>query len=936
MMRFFKVVTTVLILGFVFAGIATAQTPLDLNSPIPLDKHILTGTLDNGMTYYIRKNETTKNRAELTIAVKAGAVLEDDDQLGLAHFCEHMAFNGTKNYPKHELVNYLESIGMKFGAEVNAYTSFDETVYGITVPLDSMKIVDKGLLVLSDWASNVTFEDEEIDKERGVIHEEWRMGQGAQDRMMRKYLPVLFHNSQYGKRIPIGTMEIIDKCPHDAIKRFYKDWYRPELMAVIAVGDFDEKVMETKIKELFSKIPKSVNPRERKEFDIPDHEEPLISIVTDKEAQYTAAQIFYKQPEFKQKTMADYKKAIAQNIYSSMLSKRLQELTIVADPPFMQGAAMYTRFLGPKDMYLCFAMTKNTGIERGLEAILLENERVKKFGFTATELDREKKSLMREMDKQYNERDKQKSTTLLSEIKNYFLSQEPAPGIEFEYEMFKKFLPDVKLEEINQFAKDWIHDKNMVTLIVAPEKDDVKIPTEEKVKEIIALVKTKELKPYEDKVNTKNLVPKEPTPGKVVTRKENKKLGTTEWVLNNGIKVVFKNTDFKKDEILFTATSPGGWSNCKQEDAVSAELAADVINESGLGDFDQTELQKYLSDKVANVSPYINELEEGMNGSCTPKDFETMMQLTYMYFTGPRKDEPAYKSFMEKQKAYLENKSTSPEGVWRDSVTCIMSKYNSRKRPMTVKLLEEANFKRIHYIYNQRFGDPSSFTFFFVGNVDLKVVESSIVKYLGGLPKVERTESFKDLGIERPKGKVDKVVNKGKEPKSLVFMNLAGNFEYSPKTRMELDFLTGVLNIKLIETIREDKSGVYTIRAIPQMNHYPKQNYNFTVVFPCSPDNVDKLSDGVITEIDKIRTNGPTEVDMNKVKEQKLRDRETNLRENSFWLNVLSAMDFDKEDGSAFVDYEKNIKALTVDKIKQAAVKYFDKSNYARIVLKPE
>lgn len=919
-----------------FIGQSIAQSPYDLKNPIPLDKQIITGKLENGMTYFIRKNETPKNRAELTIAVQAGSVLEDDDQLGLAHFCEHMAFNGTKNYPKHELVSYLESIGMKFGAEVNAYTSFDETVYGITVPLDSIKILEKGLLVLSDWASNVTFDNEEIDKERGVVHEEWRMGQGAQDRMMRKYLPVLFYNSQYAKRLPIGTMEIIDKGPYENIKRFYKDWYRPELMAVIAVGDFDVKVMETKIKELFSKIPKSINPREKKLFEIPDHDQPLISIVTDKEAQFTAAQIFYKQPEFKKKTINDFKISIAHDLFNSMIQKRLQELTLKPEPPFMQGFAMYTKFLGPKDIYLSVAVTKNAELEKGIEAILLENERVKKFGFTATELEREKKSVLKEIEKLYNERDKQKSNSLLQEIKGYFLSQDPVPGLEIEYELYKKYLPEIKLEEINQFAKDWIHDKNMVALIVAPEKDDVKIPTEQRVKEIIASVKTKEITAYEDKVITKNLVSKEPVPGKITKKSENKKLGTVEWTLDNGIKIVFKNTDFKKDEILLTAYSIGGYSNCKQEDDVSASIAAEVITESGLGEFDKTELDKYLSDKVAHVNPYINELEEGMTGSCTPNDFLTMMQLTYMYFTGIRKDEAAFKSYINRQKSMLENKNSNPESVWRDSITCIMSKYNIRKRPMSVKLLDEASYKRVHYIYNQRFGDPGSFTFFFVGNIDLVKMEPIILKYLGGLPLVKRDESFKDMGVENPAGKVEKVVNKGTEPKSFVFMSINGTFDYNIKSRIDMEMLSGILNIKLIESIREDKSGVYTIGSVPQMTHYPKSKYNYVVFFPCSPDNVEKLSEGVYAEMDKLVKNGPTETDLTKVKEQKMRDRETNLRENNFWLNTLKNLSFNNEDPGIFLDYEKYVKGTTINQIKLAATKYFDKTNFVRVVLKPE
>ncbi|HBX52926.1 MAG: hypothetical protein A2275_14780 [Bacteroidetes bacterium RIFOXYA12_FULL_35_11] len=923
---------------FLAAGILSAwsQGALDLNSKIPFDKKIITGKLDNGMTYYIVKNDNPKNRAELSIAVKAGSIDEDEDQLGLAHFCEHMAFNGTKNFPKHELVNYLESIGMKFGAEVNAFTSFDQTVYGITVPLDSMPILDKGLLVIYDWACNVSYEGEEIDKERGVIHEEWRMGRGAQDRMMQKYLPVIFHNSKFAKRLPIGTMDIVDKCPHDALKRFYRDWYRPDLMAVIAVGDFDEKMMEQKIKDVFSKIPKATNPRKKENADIPDHDDILISIVTDKEAPMTTAQLFYKHPEFKQVTVKDYRTSLAQNLFSMMISKRLQELTLLATPPFMQAACMYTKFLGPKDIYISFALTQNTGLEKGLETIVEENERVKRFGFTQTELDREKKSFLKEVEKQYNERNKRKSQSILSELRGHFMDQDPLPGLEVDWELCQKYIPDIKLEDVNALAKQWITDKNLVAVIMAPEKDDVKVPTEAKVKEIITTVKNKDLKPYEDKVITKPLVSKEPTPGNVAKKTENKKLGYSEWTLNNGIKVILKNTDFKQDEIQFSAFSKGGWSNNKDQDAVAAEIAADVISESGLGEFDNMELDKYLSDKTVNVTPFINETDEGMNGSCTPKDFETLLQLTYLYFTAPRKDETAFTSYINKSKGMLENNSTNPEMVWRDSITTTMSVNHPRKKPMTIKRLEEAKLGRVDYVYKQRFGDPSNFTFVFVGNIDQKIAEPLIAKYIGGLPEVKREESFKDLNVGMPKGIVDKKVLKGKEDKSFVYMSFPGNFEWNQKNKIEIEVLSLILNIKLIETIREDKSGVYTISSYPQLTHYPNGKYNFLIFFPCSPDNIDRLSEGVMAEIEKLRKDGPTEIDLNKAKEQKLRDRETNLRENNYWLNTLKGFYFHGDSPDGFSDFEQTVKSLTVAKIKEAATKYLDPKNRVRVMLKPE
>ncbi len=932
------------LIAFLFTGLfiiplftLQAQTSFDLNSNLPLDPDVVKGKLDNGMTYYIRHNETPKNRAELTLVVKAGSILEDEDQRGLAHFCEHMAFNGSKNFPKHELINYLESIGMKFGPEVNAYTSFDETVYGIKVPLDSAEYLDKGLLVLFDWAFNVSYEDEEIDKERGVIHEEWRMHQGAQFRMMEKMFPVLFHDSKYAERLPIGLMKVVDSCKYEALTRFYKDWYRPDLMALVLVGDFDVKAVEAQITKLFSEQAKIENPRKSVTPEIPDHLEPLISIIADKEAQATSVQLFYKHPLWIQKTLGDYRTSIIHALYNSMINNRLSELTLQENPPFAYGYSVYTNFLGPKDVYMSIAATQDTKIMEGLTAIMTENERVKQHGFTETELEREKKSVLRQVEKLYNERDKRKSQEFVEEYKrNFLMTQVPAPGIEYEYELYKKFMPEIKLEEVNALGKQWVTDNNLVALINAPEKETVVLPTEEEVKKAIVDVKAMKIEPYVDKVSDEPLFAEELTPGKVAGKTKNKDHGFEEWTLKNGIKVVLKQTDFKEDEILFSAFSWGGHAKYPVEKDISARIATDIILESGISGFDKIELEKKLADKILRVTPYISDLTEGFNGSCTPQDFEEMLQMVYMYFTKTRYDKTAYSSYITRMKSMYENQSLDPTNVFRDSISAIMAQNHPKKRPISDKLLDEADYKTVHKIFKERFGDPSSFTFFFVGNIDFKTIKPLIEKYLGGLPIVERNETYKDLGITPPSGIVKKEVLKGSDPKSMVFMNLHGDFEYNWENNLEIDAVSKILGTKLLESIREDKSGVYSIGAYPQTKHYPKSQFNVIIFFGCAPENIENLTEGVFAEIEILKDNGPTEVDLGKVKEKLLRERETSLRENKFWLNALKNSYIHKGDINDITKFNNFVNALSVEQLKKAANKYFAEENYIRVVLKPE
>lgn len=936
-MKSMRFLILILWAGFISVSSYAQQTAMELGNPLPIDSKVKIGKLDNGMTYYVRSNSEPENRVELTLVVKAGSILEDEDQQGLAHMVEHMAFNGTENFKKHEIIEYLESLGMKFGPEVNAYTSFDETVYGIKVPLDSIEYLDKGLLVLRDWASGISLEDEEIDKERGVIHEEWRMGQGAQDRMMRQYLPVMLHNSRYGDRLPIGKMEVIDHCEHDALRRFYADWYRPDLMAVIAVGDFDADAIVKKVKDLFSKIPAKKNPRERVYYEVPDHDNTLVKVVTDKEAQQTLLQLIYKHPTSITKTVADYRENIIHNLYNGMINARLQELTLSEEPPFIYGAASYSNFIGPKDAYFSMAMANSDKIESALKAIVTENERVKIFGFMATELEREKKSSLRGMEKMYNERDKVKSESYVGEYKRNFLpTQESIPGMEYEYALYQKYVPTITLEEVNALAPKWITDKNRVLILMAPEKEGQTLPSEEQLLAMLKSVDKSKIEAYVDKVSDKPLLADIPTPGKVAKTKKNKDLGYETWTMKNGAKVVIKQTDFKQDEILFRAYSLGGNSLYDLKDDISASIATDIINESGIGSYDKTELDKYLSDKVVRVSPFIDELTEGFNGSAAPADLETMLQLVYLYFTNPRQDKTAFNSYISRMKGVLENRSASPESAFQDTIQVTMASHNPRRRPMTAERLDEADFKQVNRIFKQRFGDPSNFIFYFVGNIDPKEMKPLIEKYIGGLPMVERKETWKNLNINAPKGVVEKVVNKGSDPKSVVYMKYHGSFDYNWKNRVNIDVLSEILTTKLLESIREDESGVYSIGAYPQSEHFPESEFGITIYFGCAPDNVEKLSNGVYAEIEKLKKDGPSEIDLKKAKEKKLRERETGLRENRFWLGTLRNFDYHGTNPDELDKYNDYVKSITSEQLKKAANTYFSKENFAKIVLMPE
>ncbi len=917
-----------------------AQQDIDLNSPIPNDPDVYYGKLDNGITYYVKHNPEPKNRASLMLVVNAGSVLENDDQQGLAHFCEHMAFNGTKHFPKHRLIQFLESIGMKFGADLNAYTSFDETVYTIEVPLDTFANLDTGLMILYDWAHNVSYETEEIEKERGVIHEEWRLGRGAQDRLMRKTFPVMLYGSKYAKRIPIGKPEIFDKCPPDKLRNFYKDWYRPDLEAVIVVGDFDAKKVTNDVKKLFSQIPKRTKERPRIYPPIPGHKDIKVKVATDKETPYSMIEILYKLPMDKTVTLKDYKEDLAKSLFNEMINQRLQEKTVKPDCPYSMAFSFYSHLLGKRDAYMSYVIAKNEKISDALKVALEENERVKRYGFTKTELDRAKKSILKQVEKQYKERNKTKDNYFVAQYhQNFGITKEPFPSIEYAYNITQKMLPDIKLEDVNKFANQWIIDSNMVVIVTAPEKEGVKVPKEEEILKLIDEVKKEKLEPYKDKAVNKPLISEKITPGKIVKKAKDKKVGTQTFILSNGIKVIIKPTDFKDDEIRMTAFSNGGYSLYPLEDNVSARVADEVILESGVGDFDKVQLTKYMSDKNAHVTPYIGLNFEGMDGSSSVDDFETMLQLTYLYFTHPRYDKEAYQAYMAKTKDYLKNKSNDPQSVWGDSIASALQSRCKYTQPLNLELLNKVDYKKVHKIYRERFEDPASFTFIFTGNVDIKKVKPLIEKYLGGLPADKKDEHFKNVGAVLPVGKVEKVIaKKGTENKSMDYMVYTGKLdEYNLENDILLKAVSEILTNRLLDSIREEKALTYSISANSSIRLFPEKQYGIYIFYSCAPDTVDYITKEIEKIVNSIKdVKNISDADFKKTIEKLLKENEIKMRDNKFWLRKLETYEKLNSSPDVILKYDDIVKSLTKEKIAEAAKKYLNNNSYVLISLQPE
>jgi zinc protease len=906
-----------------------------LDQPVPVDPRIRIGYLQNGLRYYIRVNGRPFHRAELRLVVNVGSVVEDDDQIGLAHFVEHMAFNGSRNFPKQDLVRFMESIGMRLGPGVNANTGFDETVYMLHVPTDNVEAMRKGFLFLGDVAHELSFDADAIQKERGVIVEEWRQGRGADARMQDVQTPILLKNSRYGARVPIGTVEAIEHFSPDALKRFYSDWYRTDLMAVVAVGDFNPSDVEKAIKETFGAIPEPVKPRPRPAFEVPDHAEVLYAVATDPEATATTVGIYNMLPLREQATVGAYRQQHVERLYTGMMNERLADLTLRANPPFLKAGIDRGLFVRTKEAATLMALVKADGIEPGLEALATESARAARFGFTAAEIEREKRDTLRRYEMAFAERDKEESADLAAEFIRNFTQKEPLPGITYEYGMVQRFLPEISLDEVNKVAKDWAGGSRVV-LVNAPQKPGLTVPSESRLASAIKSPSDRDIRPYVDVASSQPLIDRPPQPGTVVKATTRPPTGLTEWELSNGVRVVLQPTTFKQDEVVFRATSPGGTSLASDADHVAAVTADRVIGAGGLGPFDAIQLRNALAGKAGSVRAFIGDSEEGLEGGASPKDLETMFQLIYLTFTQPRADPTVFKVLTDQMKTVLASQQASPEWVFEQTLRTTLSQNHFRARPMTPELVKDMDLQKSFAFYKDRFADASDFTFVFAGSFDLGAIKPLVEQYLGSLPTLRRKETWRDEGITPPTGVVEKVVRKGIEPKSQVGIVFTGSMNYDVSSRVALDALSVVLETRLRERLREALGGTYGVQVDANASKVPKPRYSVTIQFGCDPKRTDELVKALFAEIEALKSGGPSDKEVADAREALRREHDSDLALNGHLVAALASAYETSEDVNVFFGLPGQYANLTAASVQAAVRRYLDTGNYVRVTLLPE
>jgi zinc protease len=903
---------------------------------IAIDTAITVGRLPNGLRYYIRENRRPENRAELRLVVNAGSVLEDDDQLGLAHFVEHMAFNGSKNFRKQEIGAFMESLGMRFGPSLNAFTNFDDTTYVMQVPTNRSGVMERAFLVMEDWARNLSFEPEEIDKERGVIIEEWRLRRGASARMQDQVMPILLKGSQYVKRVPIGNKASLESFTHDRLKRFYKDWYRPDLMAVVAVGDFDKATIERLIKERFSAIPPALLARPRTYFDVPPQPGTSYAIVTDKEMPAASIAIYNKLPLREQATVDSYRQRIIDHLYAGIFNDRLAELSQKADPPFVAANVNRTIFVRTMEAATMTSIAKPDGIERAMDAMITEGERVARYGFTLSELEREKRTLLRLYEQATTEKTSQDSAPLADEYIRNYLTDESIPGIAWEYEQHQKFLPAISLAEVNALAHEWNGDKNRVIVLFAPDQPGVTVPTEARLRSIVGAVVAKKIDAPVDAVHTDVLLATLPKPGSIVKTSTNAAAGTTEWVLSNGVRVVLKPTTFKQDEVVFRAFSPGGTSLAPDRDFVPAMTAAQVVSAGGVGSFDLNAMRKVLAGKVVSVTPSMSETHEGLSGAGSVKDIETLFQLIYLQVTQPRADATIFGVMTDQMKGLLANRRAMPDTVFEELVDTTLTQNHPRARPMSPEVIGEMDLAKSFAFYKDRFADASDFTFVFAGSIDVEAMKPLVTRYLASLPSLNRRETWKDVGITTPKNVVEKVVQMGLEPKSRVRLVFTGPFRWSPAERVNFEALTMVLEGQLGLVLREEQSGTYGVQVTSDVQRLPKPEYQIAIDFSCAPERTEELVKTTFAEIARLRFDGPTSKHVADIREAMLRQWETDSQENAYLLDKISdGLEFG-DDIAGYLQAPGLFRSLSPQTVVDAARQYLDTTRYVRVTLFPE
>ena len=888
--------------------------------PIPMDPNVRVGKLENGLTYYIRYNNYPEGQANVYIAQKVGSSIEEDNQRGLAHFLEHMCFNGTEKFPGNGVVKYLESIGVKFGGDLNAYTSIDETVYNIdNVPMSVAGAIDSCLWILHDWAGGLLLEDEDIDKERGVIHEEWRQRNTAQQRMMETVSLEMYPNSPYGARFPIGTMEVIDNFPYQALRDYYEKWYRPDQQAIVVVGDVNVDEIEAKIKGIFADLAMPENPAERIYYPIADNKEPIIALAQDKEQQYGIVYLYAKHEAIPNEAKGDMQYLIldyAKSMFAQMMHGRMNELAMQPDAPFVEGMVSDGEFFLAKTKGAVNGaiVPKEGKMKESVAVLYREMLRAQRHGFTESEYVRARAEYLTNLESAYNERAKVRSQRYCKEYVRHFIDNEPMPGIEIEYSIMSQYAPNLPVELVNQVVASLMSDSNLVVMAMLPEKEGLVHPTKEEIAQLLADVAAEDITAYEDKVSDEPLIAEEPAGGKVVKVKEAKH-GYKQLTLSNGATVYLKSTDFKADQIMMSVVSKGGTALYDASEAINLGQVVDVIENNGIGNFSTTDLQKVLAGKKARVAPYINLNMEGMNGSSTPKDFETLMQLTYLQFTAPRLDDEAFASYKSKMKAMLENQELDPQTALGDTITKVL--YNNHPRAISMKAadVEKTDDARILEIYKERFANAADFSFIFTGAIDEAVAIPLIEKYIGGLPSGGKKEKIVDAKVDIQKGEIKNIFEKQMAtPSATVYLVYSGKMKHNLKNALMMSVTDQILDIIYTEEIREKEGGTYGVGTSGSITRVPKETFRLLVMFQTAPELREKLTGIAVDLLNKYAEEGPRQKDLDKVREYMLKKYAENQKENSYWANMLHNEVVLGYDG--YTDYEKTLNSITTEDLK--------------------
>ncbi|MBI9062016.1 MAG: insulinase family protein [Marinilabiliaceae bacterium] len=932
-----KIIFQIIIICWIVLCPVSGYAQLTDQSPIPLNPKVVSKTLPNGFTYYLQHNSLPEKQIQMRMVIKAGSILEAEEQRGFAHFLEHMVFNGSKHFPGNSLIDYLQSIGVEFGSDLNAYTGYDETVYMLPLPNGEKETLDKAFLFFGDLLSELTLSTEAIDNERNIILEEWRTTIGLNQRLKDAMYPLLYHHSRYLNRRPIGLMEVVTKEGNDEeLRKFYRSWYRPDLASLVVVGDYNQADIEQRIKEIFGSIENGENAPKRNYYSVPSHDNTLVKIIKDKEITSTSVKIIRKFPHREEKTLADMKRSVANIIYTYMVNQRLTEIAQQKDAPYMYAQSYATSASGKTDRYMSLASVKGDKIIEGTKGLMRELLRLKKYGFTQAELDRKKEILYKDFEQMAQEEDKQSSGQIMNAISNHIIYGEENASISFKKEFVHSVLEEITLADIQTLVNEYVDqsEENRVIFVTAP--DNVNTPTEEELLAALKSVAKESLSPYEDMAVNEPLMSETPEQATIIKETHSEEMDITTIEFANGVSVAMKPTSFKNDEIRFSSMREGGYSLASVDDFDNASMAAILVNQGGLSNFNALQLERILSGKQVDVSPYIHRYTEGVSGFSSVADFETLLQLTYLSYTAPRKDRDKFEQFIENKKEYNKNSLNNPESYFTDEVNKVMMQNSARTATLlTPEKLNAISLDKAFEFYRSRFSSADGTRFFMVGSFDVDSVKPLLAKYLGSLPGGKINISYDDHGIRPPKGEHRYDYPRNTVEKSKMLMRFTGKYPGSQKARIEMGLLSDILTIRLNQKLREEIGGVYSPYAASTILQRPYNSYRMDIYFTCSPANIDTLVQATLNEIEIMKA-GIDEQNLAKVKKAWLKNREGSLKTNGYWRRVLEDQWTRGEDEQDFEQFEAQIQGVTAKQLSKLAGKYLNKKNHLEFVLSPE